>query len=97
MIKPIINNPRTPPPIPKIKVEGSDGADGDGFGDGFGDGPGDGLGVGPGDGLGVGDGLDATQSIPLISSQVILGNTLPCSFVIKHEVCEPSVLLVIHP
>ena len=77
MIKPIINNPRTPPPIPKIKVEGSDGVDGDGPG---------------------GDGPDATHSTPpLNSSQIFLGNTLPWSSEIKHEVCEPSVLLVIHP
>ena len=47
MIKLIIIKPKTPPPIPKIKIEGSDGADGS-----DGDGPGDGFGVGPGGGPG---------------------------------------------
>ena len=70
MIIPIIIKPKTPPPIAKIKVEGSDGAEGNGVGPGPGAGPGAGpggvgagvgpggvgAGVGPG-GLGVGHGI----------------------------------------
>ena len=56
MIKLIIIKPKTPPPIAKIKVEGSVGAE-DGDGPGAGDGPGGPGGDGPGgDGPG-GDGL----------------------------------------
>ena len=55
MIKLIINKPKIPPPIAKIKVVGSDGAE-DGVGPGDGPGPGDGDGPGPGDGPGDGDG-----------------------------------------
>ena len=51
MIKLIIIKPKTPPPIAKIKVEGSVGAE-DGDGPGAGDGPGGPGGDGPG-----GDGL----------------------------------------
>ena len=47
MIKLIITKPKIPPPIAKIKVVGSDGAE-------DGDGPGDGPGPGPGDGDGDG-------------------------------------------
>jgi len=55
MIKLIIIKPKTPPPIAKIKVEGSVGAE-DGDGPGAGDGPGGPGGDGPGgDGPG-GDG-----------------------------------------
>ena len=58
MIIPIIIKPKTPPPIAKIKVEGSDGAEGNGVGPGAGPGgPGAGPGgVGAGDGFGVGAG-----------------------------------------
>ena len=53
MIIPIIIKPKTPPPIAKIKVEGSDGAEGNGVGPGAGPG---GPGAGPG-GVGAGHGI----------------------------------------